>query len=159
MNTIETLKKRINQNKLVVQKEDGYLAEEVFNFNPPALKEDLDKLPSYVPADLISLLSKNNGAYLFEHPVNGGGTQLFSIDEIIEYRDIWDCPEYFIPIGIGMDGLWIVCQYDKETKENYMWIGEFLNFEDDFEKLSIDFSTWLERFIICQGCSFWEWNR
>lgn len=61
----------------------------------------------------------------------------------------------FTPVGTRLDGLWIVSQYDKETKENFMWIGELLNFEDDYEKLSMDFTTWLERFIICQGCSFW----
>ncbi|MDC3419715.1 SMI1/KNR4 family protein [Aquibacillus koreensis] len=142
-----------------MQREDGYLEEEMFRFYVPARNQDLERLPSYTPAELILLLSKHNGADLFEHPINGGGTHLFSVNEMIEHIDLWECPEYFIPIGTGMDGLWIVCQYDTETKENYMWIGDFLNFEDDFDRLPIDFSTWLERFIICQGCSFWEWDR
>lgn len=83
----------------------------------------------------------------------------FSVEEILEHIDIWECPEYFIPIGYGMDGIWIVCQVDINTKENYMWIDDFIDFESVFSKLTIDFSTWLERFIICQGCSFWDWTR
>ena len=161
MIAIEALKKRLNQNKLLVQKEEGYVEEEVFRFYPPASKKELAKLPSYVPTELLELLSQHNGADLFDHPEDGGKTHLFSVEEILEYIDAWECPKYFIPIGYGMDGIWIVCQVDKKTKENYMWIDEFLNFEDEdeFGKLTIDFSTWLERFIICQGCSFWEWTR
>ncbi len=157
MQMLDALKKRLHNNRLIVQKEDGYVEEEVFSFYPPASKEKIESLPSNVPAEYISFLSEHNGAVLFEHPENGGGTHLFSVDEIIEYKEAWNCPEWFTPIGIGIDGCWIVCQYDKGLNEYFMWIGEFLNFEDDFEKLPYDFSTWLERFIICQGCSFWEW--
>ena len=161
MNTIEALKKRLNLNKLVVQKEEGYVAEEVFKFNPPASKDEIAKLPPYVPTEIMEFLSQHNGADLFDHPENGGGTHLFSVEEILEHIDIWECPEYFIPIGYGMDSAWIACQVDKKSKENYMWIGSFLDFEDEdeFWKLPMDFPTWLDRFIVCQGCSFWDWTR
>lgn len=159
MQTIEALKKRLHQNKLVVQREEGYVEEEVFNFYPSASEKELKKLPDYTPKELISFLKQHNGADLFVHPEDGGGTHLFSIDEISEYKKVWECPDLFIPIGIGLDGNWIVCQCDKDTGENSIWIGEFLNYEDEFEKLPIDYAIWLERFIIAQGSSFWEWLR
>jgi hypothetical protein len=159
MQTINSLKKRLNQDKLVVQREEGYVEEEVFILYTPASKEELAKLPDYTPNELITFLKQHNGADLFVHPKNGGGTHLFTVDEILEHKNLWECPEYFLPIGTGLDGLWIVCQCDKAKGETSMWIGEFLNFEDDFEKLSLDYSTWLEYYIIAQGASFWEWLR
>ncbi|MFA9560672.1 SMI1/KNR4 family protein [Evansella sp. AB-rgal1] len=160
MITIENLKNRLQHNKLLVQREDGYLEEELFTFHSPASAEELKKLPDYIPEELLSFFKKQNGAYLYESPHGGGGTQLFSISESLEYKDIWECPNHFFPIGCGLDGLWIVCQCIEGTKENVMWIGEFLNFEDEeqFGKLNIDYSTWLERFVIAQGSSFWEWS-
>lgn len=159
MQVINSLKSRLYQNKLLVQREDGYVETENFYFHPPASRTDLDKLPDYTPNELISFLEQHNGAELFVHPENGGGTCLFSVDEILEYRKIWECPELFLPIGIGLDGIWIVCQCDKNLNDNSMWIGEFINYEDEFEKLPMNYALWLERLIISQGASFWEWFR
>jgi hypothetical protein len=159
MQAIDYLKDRLHQNKLLVQREDGYVEEEIFRFYSPASKTDLAKLPDYTPKELIIFLKQHNGAELFVHPEDGGGTHLFSVDEILEYRETWECPDLFLPIGTGLDGTWIVCQCVKNSDVNSVWIGEFLNYEDEFEKLPMDYSLWLERFIIAQGSSFWEWFR
>nr|WP_245154040.1 SMI1/KNR4 family protein [Jeotgalibacillus proteolyticus] len=160
MKALLSLKKSLNQNKLIVQREEGYIAEEIFHFFPRASEKEINKLPEYTPKDLIAFLRLHNGADLFVHPENGGGTHLFSVEEIVEHQEIWDCPEGFTPIGTGMDGLWIVCQTEnRESERNFIWIGEFMSFEDEFEKTSLDFSTWFERFILAQGSSFWEWGR
>ncbi|WP_339148660.1 MULTISPECIES: SMI1/KNR4 family protein [unclassified Sutcliffiella] len=159
MQAIKSFKKRLIENKLLVQREDGYVEEETFHFYPPASETDLAKLPDYTPKDLITFLEHQNGAELFVHPEDGGGAHLFSADEIIEHMKTWECPDSFLPIGVGLDGIWIVCQCDKNSDDNSVWIGEFLNYEDEFEKLAVDYSTWLERFIIAQGASYWDWFR
>ena len=100
--SIEALKKRLNEDKLLVQQEEGYLVEMVFKFNAPALKDELAKLPPYVPTEILEFLAQHNGADLFYDPKNGGETHLFSVGEILEHIDIWECPEYFIPVGYHM---------------------------------------------------------
>lgn len=159
MLTIEALKSRLNGNCLEVQKEDGYVANENFVFHDGAPISKLRMLPEYVPRDVIKLLEQHNGAELFVDSEYGGGIQLFSVDEILEYITMWSCPENFTPVGAGPDGEWIVCENSDDQKENYMWIGEFLSFDDEFDKLPIDFLKWLDFLIIAQGTQYWNWIR
>ncbi|WP_338472635.1 SMI1/KNR4 family protein [Niallia sp. XMNu-256] len=152
MRSIDALKKRLVQNKLLVQLEDGHLEEVTFHFNPPASENELNKLPWYTPKDLEEFIKQHNGATIFNNT-------LFSVDEILKYMIIWDCPKFCIPIGLAWDGQWIACQYEVKTGENKMWLGEFFNFEEEFEKYPIDFSTWLDYLIVAQGSSYWLWLR
>lgn len=82
----------------------------------------------------------------------------FSVDEMIEYRKIWECPEQLIPVGAGRDGEWIVCEVVNEH-ENYIWVGEFLTYTDDTEKLPMDYTRWFDYLIVAQGAHFWDWFR
>jgi hypothetical protein len=158
MIALEALKKRLIHNRLEVQREEGYVETELFTFQPPATKDDLARLPHRSPSQMIDFLTLHNGAQLFVHPTYGGRIQLFSVEEINEYREIWECPEQFIPVGAGIDGEWIVCEVVNEH-ENYIWVGEFLTYEDDIEKLPMDYTHWLDYLIVAQGAHFWDWFR
>lgn len=156
MEAIESLKNRLEQNTLIVHREEGYVEKETFNFYPPASEKEFKRLPGYAPKELIAFLKIHNGADLFVHPEYGGGTHFFSVSEILEHIKKWECPKFFLPIGTGLDGLWIVCQSVPGTDENFIWVGEFIDFKDEFHKLDIDYTTWLERYIVAQGDPFWE---
>lgn len=156
---IQALKNRLNNNSLEVQKEDGYVANEKFFFHDGAPINKLRMLPKYLPKDIKEFLEQHNGAELFIHPEYGGGIQLFSVDEILEYTKVWSCPTNFTPVGTGPDGEWIVCETSEDQKENYMWIGEFLTFDDEFDKLPINYLKWLDCLIVAQGAQYWNWIR
>ena len=158
LEALQALKSRLVENRLEVQREEGEIDTLLFFFNQPATELEIKRLPIRTPEHMMHFLKMHNGARLFVHPTYGGGIQLFSVDEIIEYRDVWECPEHFIPVGAGTDGEWIVCEVVNEH-ENYIWVGEFLNYEDDMEKLPMDYIRWLDHLIVAQGAHFWDWFR
>lgn len=86
---LETFKKRLINNRLEVQREEGYLSNDVFSFGSPASENELSKLPNHTPNEMIEFLKSHNGAEIFIHPEYGGGILFFSVDEILEYIDIW----------------------------------------------------------------------
>lgn len=158
MIALEALKSRLADNQLKVQREEGDVDTLRFSFNQPATELEIKRLPKRTPEAMIHVLNMHNGAQLFVHPTYGGGIQLFSVEEINEYREIWECPEQFIPVGTGMDGEWIVCEVVNEH-ENYIWVGEFLTYQDDIEKLPMCFKRWFDYLIVAQGAHFWDWFR
>lgn len=158
MIALEALKSRLADNQLKVQREEGDVDTLGFSFNQPATELEIKRLPKRTPEAMIHVLNMHNGAQLFVHPTYGGGIQLFSVEEINEYREIWECPEQFIPVGTGMDGEWIVCEVVNEH-ENYIWVGEFLTYQDDIEKLPMCFKRWFDYLIVAQGAHFWDWFR
>ncbi|WP_214875708.1 SMI1/KNR4 family protein [Exiguobacterium sp. CH10] len=158
MIALEALKSRLADNQLKVQREEGDVDTLRFSFNQPATELEIKRLPKRTPEAMIHFLNMHNGAQLFVHPTYGGGIQLFSVEEINEYREVWECPEQFIPVGAGMDGEWIVCEVVNEH-ENYIWVGEFLTYQDDIEKLPMDYTRWFDYLIVAQGAHFWDWFR
>ncbi len=100
--TLDALNKRLDEkNMLVVQNEEGFLGKLQFRFNPPATEEEIKKLPFNIPSDYEDFLKICNGATLFDDPENGGGLQLSSVEEILEYIDY---PPDWFPIGYGYVG-------------------------------------------------------
>jgi len=161
MIAIQALKQRLVNNRLDVQLEEGYVNQVTFSFNAPATATELERLPKETPTEIRSWLNEYNGAKLFEDPEYGGAIELFSIEEILEYRQLWDCPAQFLPVGAGRDGEWMVCEYISEA-ENRMWIGEFLSFDEEDAKLNrfpFSFSQLMDYVIVAQGASFWNWFR
>lgn len=158
MIALETLKSRLVNNQIEIQNEEGYVDTLHFLFSEPAMEVEIKRLKQMMPNDIIQFLKTHNGADLFVHPTYGGGIRLFNVDEMIEYREIWECPEQFIPVGVGRDGEWIVCEVVNEH-ENYIWVGEFLTYTNDTEKLPMDYTRWFDYLIVAQGAHFWDWFR
>lgn len=161
MIAVQVLKRRLVNNRLDVQLEEGYVNQLTFSFNGPATATELERLPKETPAAVRAWLTEQNGAKLFEDPEYGGAIELFSIEDILEHQQLWECPARFLPVGAGRDGEWMVCEYISET-DNRMWIGEFLSFDEEDAKLNrfpFNFSQWLDYVIVAQGASFWDWYR
>ncbi|VWX33015.1 SMI1/KNR4 family protein [Exiguobacterium oxidotolerans] len=159
METLLQLQARLINGQLEVQKEKGYVEVESFTFRSGASPEELARLPKDTPKEIVHFLSVHNGARLYFTPDGGGGFELFSIDDILTYLPIWECPPGFIPIGAGPDGEWLVCESISEG-DNRIWTGEFLTYEDpDFERLPVSFDKWLDYLIVAQGTMYWDWFR
>ncbi|MEN2766276.1 SMI1/KNR4 family protein [Ornithinibacillus xuwenensis] len=156
MDPFNEIKSHLIDGKLIIKREDGYVEEESFTFYAPASETESKLLPSFAPIELLSFLKLHNGADLYVSPKYSGGTHLFSVKEILHYSKEWECPDNFLPIGIGLDGLRIVCQCYLEKVENFIWVGEFIDFEDDYHNLNMNYKTWLERYVAAQGDPFWE---
>ncbi len=159
METLLQLQARLENGQLEVQKEEGYVEVESFTSHSGASPEELARLPKDTPKEIVHFLSIHNGARLYFTPDGGGGFELFSIDDILTYLPIWECPPGFIPIGAGPDGEWLVCESISEGG-NRIWTGEFLTYEDsDFERLPFSFDKWLDYLIVSQGTMYWNWFR
>ncbi|OIN66963.1 SMI1/KNR4 family protein [Exiguobacterium sp. KRL4] len=159
METLLQLQARLINGQLEVQKEEGYVEVESFTFYSGASPKELARLPKDTPKEIVHFLSFHNGARLYFTPDGGGGFELFTIDDILAYLSIWECPTGFIPIGAGPDGEWLVCESISES-DNRIWTGEFLTYEDsDFERLPFSFSKWLDYLIVAQGAMYWDWFR
>ncbi len=159
MESLRQLQSRLKNGQLEVQKEEGYVEVESFLFNPGASPDELARLPKDTPKEIVHFLSVHNGARLYFTLDDGGGFELFSIDDILTYLSIWECPPGFIPIGAGPDGEWLVCESISEDG-NRIWTGEFLTYEDpDFERLPFSFYKWLDYLIVAQGAMYWDWFR
>ncbi|MBZ5201844.1 SMI1/KNR4 family protein [Planomicrobium chinense] len=158
--TLEALKKRLDSKGLLeVQQEDGYVTKVKMNFNPPATESELQKLPFTVPEDYKEFLRLHNGGLIFSHPQYGSGFELFTIDEILEYRAIpgYDYPDNWFPIAYGYDGCYLIVT-DKVVGNGYLYVMDTgYNFEDNMY-IGMNFEDWLEKFVIAQGSKFWEWG-
>lgn len=158
--TLEALKKRLDRNGLLeIQQEEGYLEKAEVLFNPPATEKDLKKLLFNVPKDYVEFLRLHNGGLIFNHPEYGGGFELFTIDEILEHRDIsgYDYPDNWFPIAYGYDGCYLIVT-DKMVGNGYLYVMDTgYNFEDNMF-IGMTFEDWLEKIIIAQGSKFWEWG-
>ncbi|MGE6556192.1 SMI1/KNR4 family protein [Exiguobacterium artemiae] len=156
MECLVALKNRLVDGKLEVQKEIGYVGTEEFIFNKGATDSEIKKLPCFATEDLIEFLKMQNGAKLFSDPIYRDEFTFFSVDEIIEYSQIWECPVGFLAIGTGPDGEWIIYEMNREEGKR-IWYAEFTDCEDESDALPFDFPTWLDYLIVAQGEIFWEW--
>ena len=161
MIALETLKGRLVNSLLEVQKEDGYVARERFIFNQGATDEQLAQLPEWTADDYKTFLRRHNGAKLFQHETlsYNDGFELFSIKDCLTYSEILECPENFLAIGAGPDGEWIVYELNRPAG-NRIWSGEFLNFEEwEEDAMPFGFERWLDYLLVAQGTQFWNWFR
>nr|WP_274388697.1 SMI1/KNR4 family protein [Brevibacillus agri] len=85
------MKSRLDNNGIVLtQNQEGYVEPNKFTFNPPAslsqIKRFKEETGLILPADFQSFLLLHNGAQLFVHPYYGGGVDLLSLDQMLDYR-------------------------------------------------------------------------
>lgn len=159
MKTLESLNKRMDENKkILVQKEEGYLEYQHFSFNHPANEKELLKLSLDFPSEYKIFLKICNGARLFFDPSDGGGLQLYSIEEILEDYQYIDYPPGWFPIGYGLDGCRLIIKPDTEKQGSLYWLDNGGTLDDPTGYLNFTFEKWFDYFIVAQGCKFWEWS-
>lgn len=95
MIALETLKGRLVDGLLEVQKEEGYVARERFIFNRGATDEQLALLPDWTADDYQAFLRQHNGAKLFQHETlsYNDGFELFSIEDCLTYARFGNVPK------------------------------------------------------------------
>nr|WP_166243387.1 SMI1/KNR4 family protein [Paenibacillus turpanensis] len=160
--TLSSLKERIAPNgELLVQQEQGYCYQAKFIFHEPATESEIDEFISRtgwrLPEDYRLFLLTHNGAKLFKSKY-GGGYNLFTLDEIIRWRNS-DAPANWYPIASHLGDLLFVDFQEKDNSDGYLyWMISSSKFEWA-DKIRLNFETWLDRLIVAQGVKYWEWNR
>jgi hypothetical protein len=161
--TLDGLKKRLVNNKLLVQGDEGFVVEMEFQFNDPASEEEIQEFIQstgvQLPQDYQAFLRIHNGAILFQ-PWYGGQMELFPVSKIIKEKvSIGIFLESWFPIGC-QDGGFLMIDGDNANRgdQDYLLWWESSRYED-VEHLNLNFELWLDRFIISQGAKFWHWPR
>lgn len=158
--TLEGLKKRLVENKLTVQRREGFVEEMEFCFREPATEEEIQEFTRstgvHLPEDYQAFLRLHNGAVLFK-PWYGGQFELYGLSKIIELKRSALFLENWYPIGY-QDGGYLLLNADKANKgdNDYLIWWESSIFENA-QPLNLNFELWLDRFIIAQGTKFWYW--
>ncbi|MCY9257511.1 SMI1/KNR4 family protein [Bacillus spizizenii] len=116
-----------------------------------------------LPTDYREFLKACNGARIFETLFNGqrvgGGLHLFSLSELQENLSYLDLFEGVNGIAIAhlLEECHLVIDHErlKQNDPNYLFI-----FEDglDYRPLHLNFEIFLDRYIMSQGETFWEWG-
>ncbi|WP_145324819.1 SMI1/KNR4 family protein [Paenibacillus xylanexedens] len=129
-------------------------------FKPGASKDKLKELYEYfsvaLPPDYISFLQICNGASLFEDPVYGGESFLYSAQDVIHYNEASD--NKIVIAKILDDRILIDLERCRSQDQDYLLLCESLNPVDYASRFYSNFETWLDRFLISQGEKFWYWK-
>jgi len=163
--TIASLKKRLELNNqiLTLQLEEGYITEAQCTFFEPLSDEDIlhfsREIGYSLPEDYIAFLKITNGCRLFDHPVYGGESYLFGIWDIFHHT-YEDQNDAYLKIGYFYEeNIYIDLELVKAGKRNYLFVKEHIDQFSEGRALNMNFEMWLDRFIICQGTKFWNFNR
>lgn len=161
--TLDGFKKRLVNNKLTIQGENGLVEEVSFSFNEPATDQEIQDFIKqtglHLPDDYQAFLRLHNGVTLFQ-PWFGGQMDLCSLSEVENKMGIVGFfPEHWYPIGC-QDGHFLMIDANKVNQgemDYLMWWDSSL--VEDAKHLGLNFALWLDRFIVSQGARFWEWPR
>lgn len=102
--TITSLKKRLaeNNNIITIQLDEGYVTEATFKFNAPLtdkeIKQYIQELGYDLPTDYKDFLKICNGCNLFDHPMYGGESYLYRLEDIMSLT-YEDPSEGYLKIG------------------------------------------------------------
>lgn len=162
--TLNTLKKRLNENHniLQIQDKEGYLYNANCTFNPPASEEEIQNFEKQtgllIPPDYKAFLKITNGCRLFDDITFGGEIELYSLKQIIELNEHYERYEGCYDIAyISQDNIVINSESYSQNKRNYLfWKSQIESFEEA-APLESNFELWLDRFVVSQGSKFWWW--
>ncbi|MFE3573671.1 SMI1/KNR4 family protein [Lysinibacillus sp. NPDC059133] len=161
---LTSLNKRLEKKKpITIQREYGETLNVTCDWNKPVtgqeLKEFSLKTNHILPEDFCSFLKLCNGGKLFSDGVDY--FELFTLKEILNYLI-----EYDINLNYksAYDKNWYMIGYYKGYGD-YLFIDseKVANGDDDYliyvqvgdiQRLSMDFETWLDRFIVAQGARY-----
>ncbi|OYD08187.1 SMI1/KNR4 family protein [Paludifilum halophilum] len=158
--TLSGLKKRLVDNQLTVQNENGHVEEMEFQFKEAATDEEIEGFIQstglQLPEDYQAFLRIHNGSILFQ-PWYGGQFELYGVSEIVKNQVPGLHPESWYPIGY-QDGGYLLLdgQKIKKGEPDYLiwWESSLI---EDAKPLDLNFELWFDRFVTAQGAKFWDW--
>jgi hypothetical protein len=165
--TLDALKKRLgSENFLTIQQSNGQLIDVNYIWNAPANKEELDNFTKVtgwkLPEGYKEFLNLHNGANLFLDDDCTASILLYPLTEIINYYNEYNMyyagayPRNWYMIGMYQGyGEYIFIDSDKVNngQEDYLVYVQVGNIGN----IPLNFETWLDRLIVCQGERFWLW--
>jgi SMI1 / KNR4 family (SUKH-1) len=162
---LHVLKNRIEKGQVHTQREDGEELEVTFFWHPPISTQEINEFSKktgwIVPDGFRDFLLFSNGATLFFYEPGFSGLRLYGLEEIIDYfneydhlyKHAYDKNWYMIGERDG-EYFFIDSERVKEGQTDYIvWVQV-----GDIQVLPLDFDTWLDRFIVCQGTPYWRWG-
>lgn len=164
---LKSLNERIHkESPITVQRENGETLQVTFELNSPATEKELKdlslKMDINLPEDYLSFLKLHNGGKLFSDGIDY--FELYNLNEVKKYLDEYDSNIYY---RSAYEKNWYMIGYYKGFGDYLFIDGEKIrNGEDDYlifvqvgdiQRLSINFETWLDRFIVAQGSRYWLW--
>lgn len=161
--TVTALQQRLaeNENTLQVQLEEGYVYRATCTFNPPATDEEImnfEQQTGYVlPRDYRRFLKITNGCRLFDDIKYGGEIQLYSLQEIRDYHYEEAFEGCFTIASIYQDHLVIKGKEVLQNEPHYLYAKGHIDQFKAATPLQLNFETWFDRFVLCQGAKFWLW--
>lgn len=159
-NILDGLKKRLDENnEVLVQNLGGncYLGKCIFK--EPTTNENINRFEVEtgwkIPEEFREFLLIHNGAEFFLDEY-GGTFGINSLDFIITEYNYAPLHENFYPIGsyVDLGQILINSKRVKEGRKDYMFLVGGIGLID----FKCDFETWLDRMIVTQGLSYWEWK-
>ncbi|MGE7948149.1 SMI1/KNR4 family protein [Lysinibacillus sp. NPDC093688] len=164
---LTSLNKRLEKEKTItIQRENGEILNVTCDWNRPVTDQELKefslKINHILPKDFCSFLKLCNGGKLFSDGVDC--FELFNLKEILNYLN-----EYNTNINYksAYNKNWYMIGYYKGYGD-YLFIDseKVANGDNDYliyvqvgdiQRLSMNFETWLDRFIVAQGARYWLW--
>ncbi|TVX93734.1 SMI1/KNR4 family protein [Paenibacillus agilis] len=146
--------------------QEGNIGKATCLFNEPISKKEFEdiiiKHNWNFPPDVIEFYLTHNGARMYTVPNYGGGTDLLSLDRILRIKhEQINIPDRWVPIAwtdhtIG--GIYVDCDRVVENRYPYLYFLDAIAPVNEAIPIHSDFTTWLERLIICQGVEYWMWD-
>ncbi|MEQ6357319.1 SMI1/KNR4 family protein [Lysinibacillus sp. M3] len=164
---LSSLNKRLEKEKnLTIQRENGEILNVTCNWNSPVTDQQLTEFSSktnhILPNDFCSFLKICNGGKLYTDGVDyfelfnlkGIHNYLNEYDININYKSAYDKSWYMIGYYKGYGDYLFIDSEKVANGDNdyliYVQVG-------DIQRLSMNFETWLDRFIVAQGARYWIW--
>lgn len=170
MDCISSLIKRLNDNKLEIQNEGGFVSSVGFEWNNPAAEGDIINLENQtghlLPEDYKNFLKISNGATLFKDLAYGQwGCNM------LKTENIWDETQKHLKRGYQLMDSWIIIakwlgdgdvvlidlEKYKNGDANYLIDGDEGYQTNDWDYIKGGFKKWLDRLIVAQGAKYWRW--
>ncbi len=134
-----------------------------FSYGDPLTEEEIERFEEKtkwgVPEAFRNFLRLHNGAVLFDDPEYGGGPEILSLDNIVlmnRFYKLW--PNSWYPIvDLHVSVILIDSERVKAGRDDYLiWMWKTGAIEDA-QYLNVEFTVWLDRFIVTHGEDFWLW--
>jgi hypothetical protein len=172
MKAVYSLMERLTAyNTLIVQNEEGYIAEAGFEWKKPASDKEIQQFEVEndikLPKNFIEFLKISNGATIFKDIKCGQwGCNILGLHELISLtcevkKRGYNLSDKWLVFATWLgDGDMLVFDLEKYNtgERNYIIDGDQGYQADDWEYINGDFSKWIDRLIVSQGAKYWRWS-